>query len=165
MPLTPGQFIRQQLDAQQLSMKQFVARSGLGLSHAYQLRNDERKRVSAETMDAIARGFGMTPAEASEAMGRGTATTGHDELERLAIVRQVSDADWPAAKRMLLGLAAATNSGDGDAANSSGARINHGRGRQQPPIKSQNRGFAGVLVALRSPFLRRPSPVQFAATA
>lgn len=105
MPLTPSQFMRQQFDAQDISIKTFSARSGLGLSHAYQLLRGERKSVSVETMDAIARGFGMSPAEAAAMMGRGPITTGHDELERIAIVRQVSEADWPAAKRMLLGLA------------------------------------------------------------
>lgn len=161
MPLTPSQFIRQQRDTQQLSMKQFAARSGLGLSHAYQLLRGERKSVSVETLDAIALGFGMTPAEMAAAMGKSETVMDPGQLAWNALYEQM---DATTRSKVFPMVRAAANTSDEGTANSSGSRINHRRGRQQPPIKSHQGRLAGVLVAICSPFLRRLEPAQLAAT-
>jgi transcriptional regulator with XRE-family HTH domain len=98
-------FARRQLAAQGLSVKEFARRADLGLSHAYQLIRGERPRPSAETFDAIARGLNMTPAEMAVAMGKGVVDLAPDEVEMLAIYRQVPPEEKPIIKRQLRGLA------------------------------------------------------------
>ena|SRR5580765_6071627 len=97
MTLSLGQFARQQIDAQGLSVKEFAARSGLGLSHAYQILDGKRPRASSQTFEAVARGLSMTPAEMLVAMGKGTGSLDADETEMLALFRQV-----PLAQRLTL---------------------------------------------------------------
>jgi transcriptional regulator with XRE-family HTH domain len=171
VPLTISQFVQQQLDSQQLTVKEFATRSGLGLSHTYQLLRGERKRgVTGETMDAIARGLKMTPAEMAVLMGRGAVAV-PDEIERIAIVRQISPEDWPAAKRMLLGLAAINTTSD-PTANTPGRQLNARGSGQHPPLKSHKHELVlarmlaawDSIVAMPARWLR-PLPAPIAATA
>lgn len=165
MSLTISQFVNQQIASQHLTVKEFAARSGLGLSHAYQLLRGERKRgVTSETMDAIARGLRMTPAEMAVLMGRGDDSANvPDELERIAIVRQISPEDWPAAKRMLLGLAAVNTHTDASV-NPPSSRNNTRRRGQQPPLTVRHRALmltktVGTWAAIVSLFSRGYHPL------
>lgn len=109
MPTSLSQFIRQQLLAQQLSERDYALRSGVGLSHIYQILRGERKHVRSDTLDKLAIGLNMTPAEMAVAMGRSAATdVDPDEAEALALFRQVPPDMKDAAKGMLRGLAAET---------------------------------------------------------
>ena len=89
MSLALAQFAQQQIDAQGLTVKEFARRSGLGVSHAYQILRGQRPNASAETVEAVARGLSMTPAEMLTAMGKGAGGLAPDEAEVLAIFRQV----------------------------------------------------------------------------
>jgi transcriptional regulator with XRE-family HTH domain len=106
VPIDLDRFAQQQLDAQGLTVKEFARRSGLGLSHAYQILRGERTRPSAETFDAVARGLNMTPAEMAVAMGKGTESDDPEEVEWLALVRQLAPEKKPAARDYLRFMAA-----------------------------------------------------------
>ena len=105
MSMSLAQFAQQQRLAQGLTVKEFARKAGLGISHAYQILGGERPRPSAETFDAVARGLSMTPAEMAVAMGRAAAGQDPDELETIAIYRQIDAEKRSAAKDMLRGLA------------------------------------------------------------
>jgi transcriptional regulator with XRE-family HTH domain len=93
------------LEAQGLSVREFSQRSGLGISHIYQiLRGQRARRLSADTLDAFARGLGLTPAEMAAGMGRGTSPSPED-IEWIALGRRVPADKVSAAKDMLRGLA------------------------------------------------------------
>lgn len=106
MPTSLDQFVQQQLEAQGLTVKEFARRSGLGISHAYQvLRGERSKRPSAETFDAVARGLNMTPAEMAVAMGKGALEASPDETEWLALYRQLPTEHRPTVKQIVRNLA------------------------------------------------------------
>jgi transcriptional regulator with XRE-family HTH domain len=103
-----SRFLRQQLDLQQLTEREFAARSGLGLSHVYQILRGERKHTRGDTLDKVAIGLHMTPAEMANAMGRGSLLDDLDP-EIAALVRQVQIEDQPTLKSMLRGLVSPRN--------------------------------------------------------
>lgn len=103
-PITLSQYTRQQIDAQGISVKLFAARAELGLSHAYQILRDERSRVTPDTLEAVARGLSMTPAELLIGMGRAADALSADEAEMLALYRGTPDEQRPVVKGMLRGL-------------------------------------------------------------
>jgi transcriptional regulator with XRE-family HTH domain len=105
MPLTLGRYVQQQIDAQKISVKQFAARGGLGLSHAYQILRDERQQLTPATLEGVARGLRITLPELFVALGKGTSELAPEELQVLSLYRQVPQERRPAATDMLRGLA------------------------------------------------------------
>lgn len=97
-----GEFARREIKAQGLSVKDFASKSGLGLSHTYQiLRGDRSKRTSAETVEAVARGLGLTPAELAVAMSHGAPDEDPQRAVVSALVRQVRREDLTTVERIL----------------------------------------------------------------
>lgn len=103
MPTNLGQFLRTQLDLQQLPEKEFSKRADMGLSHVYQILRGERKHARADTLDKIAYALNMTPAEMAAAMGRGNSHVDLDP-ELAALLRQLPAEHRPTLKSMLRGL-------------------------------------------------------------
>jgi transcriptional regulator with XRE-family HTH domain len=100
-----AEFTRRQMTLLGIDAKTLSKRSGLGLSHIYQIIKGERPRPSAGTLDAIARGFGMTPAEMAIAMGRATPEDDPEESELVALFRLVPTSQRQTVKQILRGLA------------------------------------------------------------
>lgn len=104
MPISLSHFLRQQLAAQQLSEKEFALRSGVGLSHIYQMLRGERKYVRGETLDRIAAGLGLTPSAMAVLMGKGAPDEDPDEAETLALYRMLPAEQKPMVKTIIRSL-------------------------------------------------------------
>lgn len=104
MPTPLSQFLRQQLVAQQLSEREFALRSGLGLSHVYQILRGDKKHTRGDTLDKIAEALGMAPSEMQVAMGKGSTDLAPDDVEVLAAYRRVPAEKKETAKDLLHAL-------------------------------------------------------------
>lgn len=86
MASTPlGHFLQSQLDARNELAADFATRAGLGVSHVYQILRGERGNVRKDTLEKIARGFGMTVPQMMTAIDPSLAD--EDPLVALARVR------------------------------------------------------------------------------
>lgn len=89
-------------------------------------------------------------------VGRSLFDADPDELEAMAIYRQVPVDQRIAAKKMLLGLSVVTAAVNGSivgVVNHSNPRINTRRRAQQPPLQSHNRPVGGAVRAFISALL------------
>lgn len=86
------------------SMREIANRSRMSLSKAYAIVNGD-DNVEFETFENIATAFAMTPADLAIAIGKGSPEHSPDEVEMLAIYRQVPTDQRPFVQAALRGLA------------------------------------------------------------
>lgn len=86
------------------SMRETAKRSLMSVSKAYAIANGD-DNVEFETFENIAAAFGMAPAELAVAIGKGAADANPDDVEIMALSRQVAPELKTAAKDMLRVLA------------------------------------------------------------
>lgn len=98
-------FLRRQLEERGETAEQFGKRIGLNSSGIYQILREQRQYVQDRTLDKIAEGLGMTPAEMAVAIGKGTPQDDPEESEVLALWRQLHPDRKPAAREILQGWA------------------------------------------------------------
>jgi transcriptional regulator with XRE-family HTH domain len=98
-------FLARQLDLRQWSRDEFARRTGLTRSHVYFILDGARQNVGIDTIERIAAGLGITRAELFAAVDQDSDQTA-DEVEVLALYRQLPHDQRTAAKLMLRGLAA-----------------------------------------------------------
>lgn len=105
MPTPLSTFLQRQLDSIGLRPDEFAKLAQMTRSHVYFILNGERRNVRSDTLDKIAAALRMTPAEMAVAMGKAGPSSDPDEVEMLALFRQVPAHKRPAATDMLRGLA------------------------------------------------------------
>jgi hypothetical protein len=86
-------------------MEQFARRADLSLSNAYLIVRDGKDNVRQTTFDNIAAALGLTSAELSIRIGKGNAEHNPDEVETLALFRQIEPEKRPCAIDLLRWLA------------------------------------------------------------
>lgn len=92
------------------SMRETAKRSLMSVSKAYAIANGD-DNVEFDTFENIASAFDMTPAELAVAIGKGAADADPDDVEIMALSRQLAPEQKTYAKSMLRGLVAAVTRG------------------------------------------------------
>lgn len=72
------------------TLQQFADRAGLNASGLYQMARGERQYLHDTTLTKLAEGMRMSSAELLTAVGRGAADSDPDEVEFLALKRQIA---------------------------------------------------------------------------
>ena len=96
-----GSYLEDELHRRDLSPEDFGRRSGLGTSHVYQIIRGQKTNVRQSTIDRIAEGLGMTPAELMVAIGKGAADDSPKRASLHALLRLVPDEDLSTIERVV----------------------------------------------------------------
>jgi transcriptional regulator with XRE-family HTH domain len=104
-----AQYILDRLNERLETPDEFARRVGINSSGFYKLLRGEYAEPRQATLDKIASGIGMTPAELLVAVRGGSSELSTDELELLADYRQVEPNQKPTVKQIIRGLRAKTH--------------------------------------------------------
>jgi transcriptional regulator with XRE-family HTH domain len=99
-----AQFIFDRIRERGETPEEFAARIGINASGLYKLLRGAYAEPRQATLDKIATGLSMTPAELFVAIGKGKTDTSPEETEILALYREVPHEQRPAVRLMLRGL-------------------------------------------------------------
>lgn len=105
-----AQYLLDRLNERMETPDEFAKRIGINSSGFYKLLRGEYAEPRQATLDKIASGIGMTPAELLVAVRGGSSELSTDEIELLADYRQVEPSQKPTVKQIIRGLRAKAHS-------------------------------------------------------